>query len=134
MEFFKIKQGQFFLNTFSTENLRNGIPYELWSLYEIEAWFFYIRLTYSFFSIQLGISRKSRKYSPNFTHTEVCLGHTAQKLKFSIKDFLSKCGQIRRKLRICSHLLKKSLMKNLIFWAVSLMLFINEFSILILLE
>ena len=43
---------------------------------------------------------------------------TAQKLKFSIKDFYSKCDQIRRKLRIWSHLLKKSLMKNFIFCAV----------------
>ena len=33
---------------------------------------------------------------------------TAQKKKFSIKDFLSKCDQIRRKLQIWSHLLKKS--------------------------
>ena len=45
--------------------------------------------------------------------------HTAQKMKFSMKDFFSKCEQIRRKLRIRSHLLKKSLMKNFIFCAVS---------------
>ena len=38
-------------------------------------------------------------------------------MKFSIKDFFSKCDQIRRKLRIWSHLLKKSL--NFIFCAVS---------------
>ena len=37
---------------------------------------------------------------------------TAQKMKFSIKDFFSKCDQIRRKLLICSHLLKNSLMGN----------------------
>ena len=43
---------------------------------------------------------------------------TAQKLKFSIKDFFSKCDRIRRKLRIWSHLLKKSLMENFIFCAV----------------
>ena len=43
---------------------------------------------------------------------------TAQKMKFSIKDFLSKCDQIRRKLRIWSHLLKKSLIENFIFCAV----------------
>ena len=43
---------------------------------------------------------------------------TAQ-MKFSIKDFFSKCDQIRRKLRIWSHLLKKSLMENLIFCAVT---------------
>ena len=32
-------------------------------------------------------------------------------LKFSIKDFFSKCDQIRSFLRIWSHLLKKSLME-----------------------
>ena len=42
---------------------------------------------------------------------------TAQKIKFSIKDFFNKCDQIRRKLRIWSHLLKKSLMQNFIFCA-----------------
>ena len=45
--------------------------------------------------------------------------HTAQKMKFSIKDFFRKCDQIRRKLRIWSPLLKKSLMENFIFCAVS---------------
>ena len=41
----------------------------------------------------------------------------AQKM-FSIKDFFSKCDQIRRSLRIWSHLLKKSLMENCIFFTV----------------
>ena len=45
-------------------------------------------------------------------------GTTAQKMKFSIKDFYSKCDQIRSFLPIWSDLLKKSLMKNLIFCAV----------------
>ena len=36
-------------------------------------------------------------------------------MKFSIKDFFSKCDQIRRKLWIWSHSLKKSLMENFIF-------------------
>ena len=40
---------------------------------------------------------------------------TAHKMKFSIKDFVSKYGKIRRKLRILLHLLKKSLMENFIF-------------------
>ena len=44
---------------------------------------------------------------------------TAQKMKLSIKDFSSKCDQIRRKLRIWSHLLEKSLMENFIFFAAS---------------
>ena len=44
--------------------------------------------------------------------------NTAQIIKFSIKDFFSKCDQIRRKLRIWSQSLKKSLMENFIFCAV----------------
>ena len=39
-------------------------------------------------------------------------------MKFSIKDFFSKYDQIRRNLRISSHLLKKSLMENFFFRAV----------------
>ena len=39
-------------------------------------------------------------------------------MKFSIKDFLSKCEQTRRKLRVWAHLLEKSLMENFIFCAV----------------
>ena len=45
--------------------------------------------------------------------------HAAQKMKFSIKDFFGKCDQTRRKLRIRSYLLKKSLMENFTFCAVS---------------
>ena len=47
------------------------------------------------------------------------LYHTAQKAKFFIKDFFSKCDQIHkihRFLRIWSHLLKKSFMENFLFW------------------
>ena len=47
--------------------------------------------------------------------------NTAQKMKFSIKDFFSKCDQIRSFLRIWSHLLKKSLMENFIFCAVQVL-------------
>ena len=47
-------------------------------------------------------------------------GHdTAQKMKFSITDFFSKCDQIRRFLCIWSHLLEKSVMENFNFCAVS---------------
>ena len=48
---------------------------------------------------------------------------TAQKMKFSIKNFFSKCDQIRRKLQIWSHLLKKSLMENFFFCGVHLFQF-----------
>ena len=43
---------------------------------------------------------------------------TAQKMKFSVKDFFSKCDQICSFQRIWSHLLKKPLMGNFIFCAV----------------
>ena len=48
----------------------------------------------------------------------VYMSFTAQKMKFSIKDFFSKCDQIRSFLRIWSHLLKKSFMENFTFNAV----------------
>ena len=50
---------------------------------------------------------------------------TAQKMKFSIKELFSKCDQTRSFLGIWSHLLKKSLMENFIFCAMS---FINNYS------
>ena len=50
--------------------------------------------------------------------------NTAQKVKFSVKDFFSKCDQIRSFLRIWSYLLKKILMENFIFCAVH----VNSFS------
>ena len=46
--------------------------------------------------------------------------HTAQKMKFLIKDFFSKCDQILSLLPIWSDLLKKSLMENFIFCAVAI--------------
>ena len=45
--------------------------------------------------------------------------HAAQKMKFSIPDFFSKCDQIRSNLQIWSHLLKKSVMEKFIFCRVS---------------
>ena len=42
-------------------------------------------------------------------------------MNFSIKDFFSKCDQIHSFLPISSHLLKKSLMENFIYCAVSVL-------------
>ena len=50
-------------------------------------------------------------------YQQSCPSYTAQKIKFSIKDFFSKYDQVRRKLRIWSHLMKKSLIENFIFCA-----------------
>ena len=61
------------------------------------------------------LSHPSYQLERTISHSNL----TAQKMKFSIEDFSSKCDQIRSKLRIWSHLLKKSLMENFIFCAVS---------------
>ena len=42
--------------------------------------------------------------------------YAAQKMKFSIKGYFCKCKQICRKLWICSHLLNKSSIENVIFY------------------
>ena len=49
------------------------------------------------------------------TRNRVHVAYTAQKMKFFVKDFFSKCDQLRRKLRIWSHLLKISLMESFFF-------------------
>ena len=55
------------------------------------------------------------------------LHNDAQKMKFSIKDYFRKCDDIPSFLRIWSHLLKKSLMKNFIFCEVQVIF--QDFSI-----
>ena len=62
-------------------------------------------------------SRKNNTAINTFPNRYI-IPNTAQKIQFSIKDFFSKCDQIRWKLRIWSHLLGKFLMENFIFCAV----------------
>ena len=57
------------------------------------------------------------KFYVNLYFIGVFLSDTAQKVKFSIKDFFSKYDQTRSFSQIWSHLLKKSLIKNFIFCA-----------------
>ena len=57
---------------------------------------------------------------------QICYNQNADithcsKMKFSIKDFSSKCDKILRKLRIWWHLLKQYLMENFIFCAATLL-------------
>ena len=54
----------------------------------------------------------------HFLLSLMILNYTAQKMKFSIEDYFSKCDKIHSYLRIWSYLLKKSLMENFIFCAV----------------
>ena len=44
------------------------------------------------------------------------LGCTENKMKFSVKNFFSKFEHIHGKLWLYSHILRKSLTKNVIFW------------------
>ena len=55
--------------------------------------------------------------------------NTAQKMKFCIKVFFSKCDQIRSLLPIWLHLLKKFLMENFIFCAVLKVILISIFNV-----
>ena len=52
---------------------------------------------------------------------EKCID-TAQKMNFSFNDFFNKCEQIRSFLRIWSHLMKKSLVKNFTFCAADVLI------------
>ena len=52
-------------------------------------------------------------------YEEITYRSTAQKMKPSIKDFFSKCGQIHRKLRIWSHLLKKLILNGKLYFLCS---------------
>ena len=74
-----------------------------------------------FYYSRREIEKKQSAISIPFIHS-VCAfwdaslkRNTVQKLKYSIKDFFNKCNQIRKKLGIWSHFLKKSLTENLIF-------------------
>ena len=51
----------------------------------------------------------------SYDNLEEFLSHTAQKMKFSMKDFFSKCDKIRSFVWIGSHLQKKFFMENFIF-------------------
>ena len=60
----------------------------------------------------------SKKENAAPRNLKLQVNNTAQKMKFSIKDFSNTCDQIRRKLRTWSHLLEKFLLENFIFCAV----------------
>ena len=67
---------------------------------------------------------KLHKMLPNFAKS---CGSIAQKMKFFTKNFFSKCEQIRRKVRIWSHSLKKFLTENFIFCAVELFVITGQY-------
>ena len=73
---------------------------------------------FNLISIRYHCQRSSPQQISGITNFQVPSQITAQKMKFFIKDFFSKCDQICRNLRIWSHLLKKSLIGNFSFCAV----------------
>ena len=81
--------------------------------------------------MELFMKKSSRLKAANYFHKssilDIWLGPECftdytlhKKWSFSIKDFSSKCDQIRSFLQIWSHLLEKSLMENFVFCAVTL--------------
>ena len=82
---------------------------------------FFIRLLPAKNPLDKNMLNVSYKTHLQSTALVIKNANTAQKMKFSIKDFFSICDQIRSFLRIWSHLLKKSLMENSIFCVVKVM-------------
>ena len=82
-------------------------------------------INHSILSFVLTIKRNSQKVrvfplKVNLVIRLIIIIHSVQKkMKFPVKDIFSKCDQMPSFLRIWSHLLKKSLMENYIFCAVS---------------
>ena len=75
-----------------------------------------IRLVYDDYTFTFEtLVRKDHTFSIHHKNMNYLLINTAQRMKFSIKDFFSKYDQIRRKLRILSHLLKKYLIETSFF-------------------
>ena len=82
------------------------------------------------FFVALLRGRGFSKESPTFWGADTCIyliwrkrnmqWSLHKKMKFSTRDFFSKCEQIRSFLWIWSHLLKQSLMENFIFCAVDI--------------
>ena len=66
----------------------------------------------------MSIKNKLKSKGDTLCHSIPIQIDTAQQMKFFIKDFFSKCDQIRRKLQIWSNLLQKSIMENVFFCAV----------------
>ena len=65
-----------------------------------------------------GVNKEWGKKQNGMVKSKQRKAGIAQKMKFSIKDFFSKCDQIRSFLRIWSQLLKKYLIENFLFCAV----------------
>ena len=79
---------------------------------------FYVVLSFQDQLLTIEKSSMIKKGSFRRFHPEIFSKTLRKKTKFSNKDFFRRCDQIRRKLRIWPHLLKKALMEIFIFCTV----------------
>ena len=87
------------------------VGYKLWLVLKILMYWFkepFTKDPYNILLFYVGWCCSVRQFVPNFT---------APKMKFSIKDFISRFDRIGSCQLIWSHLLKKSLMEDFIFCA-----------------
>ena len=92
----------------------------IWNFFEICLFLFFFFVSVLFFYTNpLYKNLKAQKILKIRNFLRII---TAKNMKFSIKDFLSNCDQIRSFLPIWPHLLKKSFMENFVFCAVHIML------------
>ena len=103
---------------FSLKKLNN-----LWSIlvkFDIKVVTIALVLSFYIFSKVRCLNHANMEYARKYpAHGNLDPDKTLhKKIKFSIRYFFSKCGQISRILRIWLHLLKKSFMENFIFCAV----------------
>ena len=86
---------------------------------EVETTMCYVIWLYCFVGLTLSMRTNTftlfDDYIIEFVGSPLAPSRTAQKMKFSVKNFFRMCDQIRRKLWIWSHLLKKLLWKTSFF-------------------
>ena len=117
--FIMIGELPFLESQYSPETNRNYANYTMFPLYRIVLGSVLEQSNLKGNSISF-YSERSTLY---FIHLSFDISDQTLRLTFSIKDFFSKCDQIRTKLWIWSHLLKKSLTENFIFCTVFLLRF-----------
>ena len=100
--------------------LRKAIDWVIWTFHFIK-WvkncFFIFLFNYLIYILSILKRTEFSYWKVPSVDLKIEGANKTQKMEFSVKDFSSKCDQIRIFLRIWSHLLKKSLMENFIFCA-----------------
>ena len=90
-------------------------PFSERSQWDLPDTFLYFAQNMTYFQLSASVII-AKEFHLEFLWNKKSKLYTALKVKFSINDLSSECDQVCRKQRIWSHLLKKSLMKIIIFW------------------